>query len=186
MKIESGLINGQVLQRIGARGANAKIEGIGSESGTVFATILKANKTVKGWAKRSVGKASTGKFSAILKDIPAGGPYRLLLEIGKKRVEIPAFYVGDVWILAGQSNMEGVGNTTGAAEPHPLIRAFSMRREWRLATDPLHVLAESPDPCHNSHIGNAPCSREEGERIRKAALKGVGVGIFFGREMLKR
>jgi len=183
MKITSGLSNGQVLQRIGSRGATTKIEGTCVESGPVVATISFSNRPMKGWKKQVVGKASDGKFSAVLKGIPAGGPYRLLLEIGKKRLEIPSFYVGDVWVLAGQSNMQGVGNMSGAAEPHSLIRAFSMRREWRLGTDPLHILPESPDVCHH---GGTQCSREDAEKMRRKELKGTGVGIFFGREMLKR
>ena len=79
--------------------------------------------------------------------------------------------------------MQGVGDMTGAARPHSLIRAFSMRREWRLATDPLHVMAESPDVCHH---GGTPCSPKDAEKMRRDSLKGVCVGIFFGREMLKR
>jgi len=40
---------------------------------------------------------------------------------------------------------------------------------------------ESPDICHN---GGAQCSREDGERLRRIATKGTGVGIFFAREMM--
>ena len=79
--------------------------------------------------------------------------------------------------------MEGVGNMSGASKPNPLIRAFSMRREWRIAADPLHILNESPDRCHN---GGSQQSPEEGERYRANAAKGAGVGLPFAREMLKR
>jgi len=182
MKILSGLANGQVLQRLGSRGATAQIVGTSAENGAVFATISQAGRAVKGWKKRTVGKSARGKFSAEIKGIPAGGPYRLQVETGKEKVEVPAFYVGDVWVLAGQSNMQGIGDMTGAAKPHPLIRTFSMRREWRLATDPLHILNESPDVCHHG----SQCSVEDGERQRREGLKGVGAGIFFSREMLKR
>jgi len=171
------------LQRLGSRGANARVEGTSAESGAVFATISQAGRVLKGWKKRAVGKAARGKFSMELKGVPAGGPYHLQLEIGKDRVEIASFFVGDVWVLAGQSNMEGVGDISGAARSHPLIRALSMRREWRLASDPLHITAESPDVCHH---GGAPCTPEEAERRRRESVKGTGVGVFFGREMLKR
>src|SRR5205823_282630 len=96
---------------------------------------------------------------------------------------VAAFFSGDVWVLAGQSNMEGIGNMTGAAKPHPLIRSFSMRREWRPAIEPLHILGESPDACHNNRT---QVSVEEAERCRSGAVKGVGAGLFFAREMLKR
>jgi sialate O-acetylesterase len=183
MKITFGLAEGQVLQRLGVRGATAKIEGKSPENGAVTATISQAGQPLKGWKKKAVGKAVRGKFSAMLKDIPTGGPYQLKLEAGDAKAEVPAFYVGDVWVLAGQSNMEGIGNISGAAKPHPLIRGFSMRRTWRLAEDPLHLLGESPDICHN---GGTPCAPEAAEKRRREWPKGTGVGIFFARELLKR
>jgi len=182
MKILSGLVHGQVLQRLDSKGATVVIRGTGVEDGLIQATLFKKNTALKGWRKRPVGKIVRGKFSAKLSPIPIGGPYGLRLEAGRQRVDVASFFVGDVWILAGQSNMEGLGDMTGAAEPHPLIRAFSMRREWRLAEDPLHLLAESPDVCH----AEIQCSTKVGEEMRKNAVKGVGAGLFFAREMLER
>lgn len=182
MNILSGLTKGQVLQRIGSRGATVVLAGTGAGNGPMTATLFKANAVVRGWKKHPAGKIVRGKFRVELTSLPVGGPYRLRLEAGKDHVEVSPFFVGDVWILAGQSNMEGVGNMSGRAKPHPLIRAFSMRREWRLAEDPLHLLVESPDACH------APiqCPSQRGEELRRKAVKGVGVGLFFAREMLKR
>lgn len=182
LTIVSGVSGGQVLQRLGPRGANVVITGTGAESGTLRATLLKKGVAVKGWNRRTVGKLAGGKFRVKLESLPVGGPYHLRLEAGAQCVEVAPIFVGDVWILAGQSNMEGVGNMTGAAKPHPLVLAFSMRREWRLAEDPLHILNESPDKCH------APkqCTVEMGERLRRTKPKGVGAGIFFAREMVER
>ena len=182
MNILSGLASGQVLQRLGSKGATVIINGTSAENGPIHATLFKANTALKGWKKRPLGKIARGKFTVTLASIPAGGPYRLRLESGKQRVDVSPFFVGDVWILAGQSNMEGIGNMEGAAKPHPLIRAFSLRREWRLAQDPLHILAESPDACHTP----IQCSAKAGEQLRRNAEKGVGVGLFFAREMLER
>ena len=78
--------------------------------------------------------------------------------------------------------MEGCGKMTSPAKSHPLIRALSMRREWRLAEDPLHVVPESPDTCHTA----IQCTPQEGEHRRRTVESGVGVGIFFAREMLLR
>jgi hypothetical protein len=183
MKIIKGLEEGQVLQRLGSRGATVQISGETSERGPILASISGPKGTLKGWRVRPVGQGARGKFSGTLSGIPAGGPYRLELKGGKEKLSLRAFFVGDVWVMAGQSNMEGSGNRTGAAKPHPLVRAFSMRHEWRLATDPLHILGESPDVCHN---GGAQFSPELGEKARRDAVKGVGAGIFFGREMLNR
>jgi len=183
MKIVSGLVNGQVLQRIGKRGASVRLKGICPDTGPLSVTIASGSRALKGWNQRAAGQVKSGKFDARLEGIPAGGPYSLTLKCGQESVRVDSFFVGDVWILAGQSNMEGVGLLTGKAEPHPLVRAFSMRRTWRLATDPLHVLGESPDLCH--HNSKQYTSRE-GENYRREAIKGTGPGVFFGREMFER
>jgi hypothetical protein len=182
MKISSGLSDGQVLQRLGSTGATVPLTGNCAGDGPIHATLFQGKLPLKGWKRRSVGRAVKSGFQVKLAGIPAGGPYRLRLEAGAERLEIASFFVGDVWILAGQSNMEGVGNRVGAAKPHPLIRTFSMRREWRLATEPLHVLAESPDLCH----APVQITPEAGEEMRRKAVKGTGVGLFFAREMVER
>jgi len=182
MHLLHGPASGQVLQRLGKKGATARLAGTAAASGTVAATLLAKGKALPGWKARAVGRAAKGKFEAVLKDVPVGGPYRLELAVGKESVVVPEILVGDVWLLGGQSNMEGVGNRDGAAKPHPLVRAFSMRREWRPAVEPLHLLAESPDACHNGK----QVSRAEGERLRRAGRKGVGPGLHFAREMVRR
>ena len=182
MKLLSGLAEGQVLQRLGPRGADAILHGTCDKTGAIHATISKGSVALTGWRKRAVGSASRGKFTIKLTSIPVGGPYRLRLEVDGEKLDVKSFFVGDVWIMAGQSNMQGIGNMTGKAKPHPLIRNFSMRREWRLAEDPLHLLAESPDTSHSPK----QCSVREGEKQRRDSVKGVGVGIFFAREMMSR
>lgn len=183
MKIQTGLSEGQVLQRWGGKGASLQLRGTCDETGAIFATISDRRGSLKGWKKRRVGAAARKQFSATLTGIPAGGPYRLELQAGREKAVVKSFFVGDVWLLGGQSNMQGIGDMTGAAQPHPLIRAFSMRREWIQATDPLHVLNESPDACHH---GGSPMTESAARKYRRETKKGVGVGIFFAREMLKR
>ncbi|MEO8206444.1 MAG: sialate O-acetylesterase [Chthoniobacterales bacterium] len=186
MKIISGLAKGQVLQRIGKTGAELTLLGESAKNTALFVTLLRGKKTLRGWNHKKIGSATRGKFKVRLSRIPVGGPYRMKLVCGSESLEVKTFYVGDVWLMAGQSNMQGIALIGGAATPHPLIRVFSMRREWRLATDPLHVLSESPDACNNKRANGQPCPIEEGEALRRQAKKGVGVGIFFAREMLRR
>ncbi len=181
MNILSGLIQGQVLQRLGSRGAQVRLMGKTSASGPVVATLFHRKSILKGWKPRTVGKSGRGKFQAELKGLPVGGPYRLELRAGGESVRCD-FFVGDVWLMAGQSNMEGCGDMTAPAKPHPFIRLFSMRRAWRQAVEPLHLLNESPDACH--HQGRQ-WSPEEGEAARRNALKGAGVGLYFAREMFR-
>src|SRR5262249_22561432 len=163
------------LQRLSPRGANLTLTLVADRKSALTATISNAkNKPVKGWNKRPLATATGKKQKVLLKDIPTGGPYRLAIHDGKNSAVINHFYVGDVWLLAGQSNMEGCGNREGAAKQHPLIRAFSMRREWQQARDPLHIVPESPDHCHNA---GRQWTLEESARHYKNHPKGVGPGI---------
>lgn len=183
MKITHNLAEGQVLQRRGAKGATVRLRGECAASGPVLATLSAKGVALKKWSAQKVGLARAGRFTATLQNIPPGGPYKLELRCGAETTRVKTFYCGDVWLLAGQSNMQGSGNMDGAAKSHPLIRVFSLRREWRLARDPLHVETESPDACHH---GGKPVSAERAEELRLTVNKGVGPGLFFAREMLAR
>jgi hypothetical protein len=185
MKMIRGLTEGQVLQRLGPRGANVVLELTGAGTEPIDATITKAGGALPKWKRRKLVPARhrNGGICVKLTEIPAGGPYRLHLQCGRAQVLVRSFYVGDVWVLAGQSNMEGVANMPGLAKPHPLIRAFSMRREWRQAAEPLFVLGESPDPCHH---GARQLTVAEAENYRRTTPKGSGVGLAFALEMFRR
>jgi sialate O-acetylesterase len=181
MRIEAGLQVGQVLQRRG-KAASAQIEGVCGGEGEVRATIARGTKPLSGWKTRRCGEASGGRFSAELAGIPAGGPYTVTVEVGRERLAVRDVFVGDVWVLAGQSNMQGIGNLDGAPKPHPLVRAFTMDRRWGLAREPIHHLEASPDPVHNPN----QVTPEQAALQRRTMLKGVGPGIFFAAEMVER
>lgn len=188
MNITHGLLAGQVLQRNAKNQGGALITGNSPVTGLVEARVCKGGKPLKGWNWKKVGVAARDQFKAKLDGIPAGGPYVIEFRICKdgqmvERLAVRDLYVGDVWFMAGQSNMQGIGNMNHAAKPHPLVRCFFMRDEWGLAKDPLHQLSEAVDFFHN---GGQPISREQAEKERQTMLKGVGVGMFFGVEMVKR
>ena len=102
-----------------------------------------------------------------------GGPYEVA---GAKSV-----LVGDLWVLAGQSNMEGVGDLTGVETPHPLVHSFQSREEWAVAEEPLHWLGESPRPIHYTIWGLpmpvSPAPRDP------ARTKGAGLGLTFAKTL---
>jgi len=183
MIILQGLAPGQVTQRSGSQGSKITLAGKTSATGPVWAVVTDKNAPLPGWKKRRVGAARRGEFAARLDGIPAGGPYRLELSCGTEAAPIEEFFVGDVWILAGQSNMQGCGNLVDSPKPHPLVRAFSMRREWRLGVEPITIPAESPDFCHHNGRQATP---EETETIRRTNPKGASPGLSFGREMVRR
>nr|MBA3685985.1 sialate O-acetylesterase [Planctomycetota bacterium] len=182
MRIDSGLLPGHVLQRA-AKGATAKLVGTATASGRITATIAVAGKTVRGWARRPVGHAAYGAFNVKLAGIPVGGPYTVTLAVGDERAEVRDVWVGDLWLMAGQSNMEGCGDLADAAQPHAQVRAFSMANRWGPAREPLHHLAESPDLVHN---GGTQETREQAARGKRARIKGAGVGTRFGNLMQER
>lgn len=183
MRIDHGLLPGHVLQRT-PKGASATISGVtdGPCTCPILATVRKGAKVLPGFKARRIGQAGEGRFSVVLKGLPTGGPYSLELACGSERAVVREFFVGDLWLMAGQSNMEGVGNLCDAPEPHPLVRCFAMRREWEVAKDPLHYLPESPDRVH----GGALTDPAMIARQKKKAVKGVGVGVFFGKLMHAR
>ncbi|MGE9297280.1 MAG: sialate O-acetylesterase [Puniceicoccales bacterium] len=183
MKLISGLQPHQVLQRIGTQGANLKLMGKTESSEAITVSVNDAKGALAGLANLTANLDGQGGFEVSLSNIPVGGPYTLTITQGLDNVEISPFFCGDVWVLAGQSNMQGVGSMSQPAEPHPLVQVFSMRRVWRLAEDPLHIRQESPDPCHN--LG-AQFTDAEGESYRKSAPTGVSAGIYFAREMIDR
>jgi sialate O-acetylesterase len=95
----------------------------------------------------------------------------------------------DVWVLAGQSNMQGRALLEGALQPDPRVWSFSSAGRWEIAREPLHRLWESFTPVHQelmrpgmSDAENA-LSDEEMARRDAAAPNGAGLGIAFGRAM---
>ncbi len=74
---------------------------------------------------------SSGDWEAILPSLTAGGPYNMTVSSSAKdTVKLTDVYVGDVWLAAGQSNMEFKlnadlnGTATIAAANDPTIREF--------------------------------------------------------------
>ena len=47
-----------------------------------------------------------GRFEAYLENLLPGGPFTLKLQAGTEMLEVTPVYVGDVFVCAGQSNME--------------------------------------------------------------------------------
>jgi sialate O-acetylesterase len=149
LTVEQGLTNYQVLQA-NPEDKNFPIEvsGTCSGKGTIEMRVMGLVYEIIPW--KEVGSADGSQWKATLADIPLGGPYcvelRLKTEAGEfaEKTSIYDVLVGDVWILAGQSNMQGVGNIENTAEPNPLVHLYSMGYKWRIAKDPLHLLSESP------------------------------------------
>ena len=113
--------------------------------------------------------------------MPTGGPYQVTCEVKLGNLVrtsgIGPVYVGDLWVLSGQSNMEGVGDLMDVEPP-------ATRTSWRPAwtasggrpKEPLHWLVDSPDPVHS---GNPDDRSARSAAQHKTRTKGAGLGLPF-------
>lgn len=99
----------------------------------------------------------------------------------------------DIWILAGQSNMQGVGllaDPRRAIHTDDRVEHFTMAGEWAPGADPLHRLWESYTPVHSllHRVGLLGDDRnltdsELAARERTDARDGAGLGMAFATRM---
>ncbi len=130
----------------------------------------------------SAVKYADGKLSGV----PVGGPYTITCQLTKDRsvrsIMVGPVFVGDLWVLAGQSNMEGVGDLIDVTPPSPQVMMLGMDGRWRQAEEPLHWLVDSPDPVHSGD----PKDRQARSAVtHKTRAKGAGLGLPFA-EALNR
>jgi sialate O-acetylesterase len=185
VKITSGAAEYQVYQR--GPGGKADITVSGTSTGKeVEGALIHQGKRVATF-KTAV---ENGQWTGILKQAPAGGPYELSVGItgAKEHAVIGHLLVGDLWILAGQSNMEGVGNLDNLPSPHPLVNMLDMTDKWGVAKDPLHRLVDSVDRVHWRRVQGQPKKLEGADLDKYIAerKKGAGLGLPFALEMVKR
>ncbi len=157
-----GIKDGCVLQR-GVCGSDFIIE--------TDISLEKVEYTGASCGTASVYKAGKGFYR--VKGIPCGGPYEVTA--GEKTFR--SVYVGDIWMLAGQSNMQGVGwyspdDLTYSAKED--VRALYMENEWRPAKHPLHREFMAYDKVHTEVLHALPPSTN---------FNGVGPGLSFAVRM---
>ena len=183
MNIERGLLDGMVLQRTKRDVCDVVVQGRSDGAGTLEARVTHKNKTVHGFHWICIGRVQGGRLQGRLKGLKVGGPYDVQLRVVAPNGDIvdeaviKKILVGDVWILAGQSNMEGIGRLPGL-KAKPNVRAFYMHDVWGSAEDPIHNLGQAVAPVHADIGGGALPVR--------SPFIGVGPGVAFGQAMEKR
>ena len=187
MEIETGLFTHMVLQRNTRGVCDATITGTAQGSGPVLVRVSGKSKKLKQWDGVKVGKAAGGRFTARVTGLPVGGPYTIELGVGaKESVKVADVLVGDVWIAAGQSNMEGCGEIKWREKKHPMVRAFYMHDAWDVAqeqitnrwicVDQVHAdLCGGVRPPQSPVIGNSPAV-SFGQKLHR--LSGVPIGLI--------
>jgi len=147
------------------------------------ATIIYASYTTAG---NAIGTSLPTEVKGL--SVPTGGPYTISITAQVKdstpdgvivptTFQVGPVFVGDLWVLAGQSNMEGVGNLDDVTPPSEKVSLLGMDGHWRRAEEPLHWLVDSPDPVHS---GDPATRAERAATQHKNRVKGAGLGLPFG------
>jgi sialate O-acetylesterase len=152
----------------------------------VDAALMAGGMDASAFANNQLGDR-TRLVDGKLVGVPVGGPYTISVTIKKGSTTViesvgPVF-VGDLWVLAGQSNMQGVGNLLDVTPPNNLVMLLGMDGKWNKAEEPLHWLVDSPDPVHS---GDAATRAERSAREHKTRTKGSGLGLSFAVAMVEQ
>ena len=178
----------QVVQR--GEGNLATVKITGKATGNVEARVLNDGGLVmQGLDWKSLGAARAGLFSGEIAKVPTGGPYIIEVRSAGQTAAVKNVLVGDLWVLAGQSNMEGVGNLVDVSASNEMIRSFDQSDVWQIASEPLHSLPDSADSVHWRKNKDGVPERLTGEAkdaFIKNRKKGAGLGLPFALEVYKR
>lgn len=192
IQIRSGLADYQVFQRNKndqvsiSVGGTCQLEG----QGVIQLDISDSRTTLAGFEGTKIGNYKHRRWQARISNIPVGGPYTFTLRFVNSPSEVHAekiirnILVGDLWILAGQSNMQGIGDLENADTPSIYVNMYGYDESWSPANEPLHWLLDSIDPVHH---GNQQGKSLEAARIaaKRNAKVGAGCGLPFAKEMVK-
>ena len=183
MKMLEGLFDHMVLQRNRQGVSEQSLCGTTAARGALVLRVKKDGRTLPGFAQVRAGAAARGRFRGCLNGLPTGGPYDIDLAIvdasGQtiEKLDVKDVLVGDVWMLAGQSNMQGVGLLKDGPKAQPLVRAFYMNDCWRPAQDPIHNMWQAVDQVHADLCGGA--------LPPPVTDWGVAPGVTFGQRMFE-
>ncbi|MBO5722235.1 MAG: sialate O-acetylesterase, partial [Lentisphaeria bacterium] len=176
MDLQYTLMNSAVLQRTTGNVSCHPVSGKCRASGKVIMTVRQDKSILPELSGVAAGTAEKGKLSAVLKGIPAGGPYTIELQIAgsKEKAVFKDILVGDLWLLAGQSNMADSAFRPSPTPIEPMVHGFYMDNTWNIAQDPLHDTTRAAAPVHGGNPANPP--RKE---------RGAGPGRAFGNVMFQ-
>ncbi|MCC6446784.1 MAG: sialate O-acetylesterase [Armatimonadetes bacterium] len=178
----------QVFQRDREGKADIRLAGrLPLEAGSVEARLLHQEAPVPGFDWAAAGGIRGGQMNGAVRQVPTGGEYTLEIrfrdESGRIHgaASVPHLLVGDLWVLAGQSNMDGIGKLFDTEPPSPMVHCFYYDDRWAAAEDPLCWYNEAVDPIH---WGVPEEQREQAiitDRYFRSA--GAGLGVSFGTHM---
>lgn len=199
VKVSTGLAEYQVLQRNDQGYGSANLAGTAPakfNNKYVEAKVTSAKDGAVAAANLGsvvVGQIKNGKWSGAVTNIPTGGPYNVELHVSGvpagTAVTMGHILVGDLWVLAGQSNMEGVGDLVDTTPAIEEVHMFDQLDVWGIAKDPLHNLPGAVDAVHWRKNKDGQPERLTGEALEQFNTnrkKGAGPGMPFAVEMYRR
>lgn len=152
LSFTGGLSDSQVLQRDADGRAAPLLRGTADAPGRLQARVGDG-----AWTE--VAALPAGAWEARLPGLPTGGPHRVAVRVQDAAGATVAersfgdVYVGDLWVLAGQSNMVGRARIEEPYARDPRVRLFTLQGDWKLAAHPLH---EEPLPPGVTRPGHGP------------------------------
>lgn len=120
-----------------------------------------------------------------------GGPYTVELHCkGHESVRYEDLYVGDLWVLAGQSNMQGVPLPDGTGpQPEAVCTMRYGGYDWAQARQPLHVLDAEGLEQYRANFGDTlftPVQPGFAPDAPPAWGGGVCSGVYFADALLSK
>lgn len=129
--------------------------------------------------------------------LETGGPYEITVRARGVDHRASDVLVGDVWALAGQSNMAGGGELDERPEPIDGVRLLGFDEQWQPAVEPFHriwcnprapILKSARREVHgiiSDEAWAAICAPYFAQEAR-GPVGGVGPGSSFARELYQR
>ena len=130
-----------------------------------------------------IGSSDGIVASGTLTGVPVGGEYTLELQLVRDRAvvgraSVSRLLVGDIWITAGQSNMDGCGKLIGLEPPSRYVHAYYFDDRWDTAADPLCWYNEAVDPIHWA-TDDPTILRDAARNDRRFRQQGAGPAVAF-------
>jgi hypothetical protein len=140
-----GLSDGQVVQRKNKMHGDITLQLVTAPQSTLWKATLTRDGTTINTVQ---GKVTADVETVTISDVPVGGPYTLQVAAGQLARTIKDLYVGDLWIISGQSNAVGVGHEMEHyRQPKPGVQALNPKwgiNEWIPARDGLFEATMGP------------------------------------------
>ena len=183
MKITTGLFPNCVWQRGANNLSDQLVTGCAEPDCTLICAVRGRNgvhQTIRG-----IRTDAAGNFSFRITDLPIGGPYVVSIadDTGSQQVIVDNILIGDLWLLAGQSNMQGVGALEGEPPAVDSVRFFGLDHCWGVAHGRLHDYRTAAAPVYNRIRAELNGTTEFLPRYDHT---GIGPGTAFGQYLFKK